>query len=353
MLDASVVLSFDRTGYRRHAKRFVAADMQVSMQGKTALVTGANSGIGFSVSKALAALGATVHLACRDEARGQRALESIRAELPSADVNLQKLDVSVLADVRRFSETLRGPIDVLVNNAGVLPNTLTRTTEGHEVTFATNVLGPHALTLALMPRLVVAKGRVITIASGGMLTQKLDLDALQGKVARFDGVVAYAQTKRAEVILSEQWATKQAEVTFSTMHPGWADTPAVRSSLPTFYSVTKSILRTPEQGADTAVWLAVAPRLSGKSGLFWFDRAPASAHPLGWTKETEPVPIEQDLMKLFPKSEWDMLSHTLIFHGRRVCFARSPMCTTCGVRELCPSAGKKAETIGRKPPRTR
>ncbi len=294
MLDASVVLSFDRSGFRRHSKRFVAADLQVSMQGKTALVTGANSGIGFSVSKALAALGATVHLACRDEGRGQRALESIRTELPSADVHLQKLDVSVLADVRRFAEAFSGPIDVLVNNAGVLPSALTRTGEGHEVTFATNVLGPHVLTSALMPRLVVAKGRVITIASGGMLTQKLDLDALQGKVAKFDGVVAYAQTKRAEVILSEQWATKQPEVTFSTMHPGWADTPAVRSSLPTFYSLTKSILRTPEQGADTAVWLAVTPRLAGKSGLFWFDRAPASTHPLGWTKE-----VPEDREKLW------------------------------------------------------
>ena len=196
------------------------------------------------------------------------------------------VDVTDDASVAGFARELGAtPIDVLVNNAGVLPDTLTRTSEGHEVTFATNVLGPHALTSALMSQLVAAKGRVITIASGGMLTQKLDLDALQGKIAKFDGVVAYAQTKRAEVILSEQWATKQPEVTFSTMHPGWADTPAVRSSLPRFYSVTKSILRTPEQGADTAVWLAVAPRLSGKSGLFWFDRAPASTHPLGWTTE--------------------------------------------------------------------
>lgn len=73
---------------------------------------------------------------------------------------------------------------------------------------------------------------------------------------------------------------------------------------------------------------------------------------LGWSKQTEPGPIEEDLMKLFPKSEWDMLSHTLIFHGRRVCFAQRPMCTTCGVRAECPSAGK-AENVGRKPARVR
>ncbi len=299
-LDASVLFSFDRSGFERHARRFVEADLRVSMQGKVVLVTGANSGLGFSTARALAALGATVQLLCRDEARGQAALERIKTELPSADVHLSRLDVSRLADVRRFIETFRGPVDVLVNNAGVLPDTLTKTDEGHEVTFATNVLGPYALTEGLLPRLLLSKGRVITIASGGMFTQKLDLAVLQGDVKRFDGVVAYAQTKRAEVILSEQWAQKHPDITFSTMHPGWADTPAVRSSLPRFYKVTKGILRSPEQGADTIVWLAVAPRLTGKSGLFWFDREPVSPHFVAWTKENEHQ--REELAKLVEKA---------------------------------------------------
>ncbi|MCC6648982.1 MAG: endonuclease III [Polyangiaceae bacterium] len=74
---------------------------------------------------------------------------------------------------------------------------------------------------------------------------------------------------------------------------------------------------------------------------------------LGWTRETEPEPIERELMSLFPRADWDLLSHTLIFHGRRVCFARAPMCVTCGVAASCPSAGAGAEAIGRKPPRAR
>lgn len=291
LLDASVVFSFGRSGFERHARRFVATDTRVSMQGRSVLVTGANSGLGFATARALAALGATVHLLCRDEGRGQAALETLRKELPSSDLHLHRLDVSRLADVRRFVEGFKGPVDVLVNNAGVLPDTLTRTDEGHELTFATNVLGPFALTAALMPKLLVSKGRVVTVASGGLFTQKLSLPILQGQVASFDGVVAYAQTKRAEVILSELWAVKQPEVTFSTMHPGWADTPAVRSSLPRFYKVTKGMLRTAEQGADTIVWLCVAPRLVGKSGLFWFDRAPVSPHVVRWTKE-EPADRE-------------------------------------------------------------
>lgn len=287
VLDASVVFSFDRSGFARHAKRFVEADLQVSMQGRSVLVTGANSGIGLSSARALAALGADVHLLCRDEGRGRTALERLRSELPAARLELHRLDVSSLKDVRRFVESFRGPVDVLINNAGVLPSTLQRTDEGHELTFATNLLGPHVLTSALMPKLVVAQGRVVTVTSGGMLTQRLDLERLVGNVepARFDGVVAYAQTKRAEVIWSELWAVKQPEVTFSTMHPGWADTPAVQSSLPRFHRLTRSILRTPEQGADTVVWLAVAPRLSGKSGLLWFDREPVSPYAFGWTRE--------------------------------------------------------------------
>ncbi len=74
---------------------------------------------------------------------------------------------------------------------------------------------------------------------------------------------------------------------------------------------------------------------------------------LGWTKETEPGPIERALMQLFAREDWDMLSHTLIFHGRRVCFAKKPMCVTCGVASSCPSAGQGAEHVGRKPPRSR
>ncbi|MBL8919031.1 MAG: SDR family NAD(P)-dependent oxidoreductase [Myxococcaceae bacterium] len=286
ILDASVVFSFDRSGFERHAQRFVAADTRVSMQGKSVLITGANSGLGFATARALAALGATVHLLCRDEGRGRAARDALSKELPSADLHLHQLDVSVLAEVRRFVEGFKGPVDVLVNNAGVLPDTMTRTAEGHELTFATNVLGPFALTTALLPKLLVAKGRVITVASGGLYTQKLSLPILQGAVERFDGVVAYAQTKRAEVILNELWAVKQPDITFSAMHPGWADTPAVQSSLPRFYRLTRSRLRTPDQGADTAVWLAVAPRLAGKSGLFWFDRAPVSTHLARWTKES-------------------------------------------------------------------
>lgn len=294
-LDASVFFSFDRSGFERHARRFVPGDVKVSMTGKSVVVTGANSGIGFAVARSLAALGATVHLVCRNPTRGAEALATLNAEFPSAKLILHQLDVSSLPAVKRFCELFKGPVDVLINNAGVLLGAPARTAEGHELTYATNVLGPFVLTSGLMPKLIVAKGRVITVSSGGMLLTKLSLPVLQGQVEKFDGVVAYAQTKRAEVILSELWAARQPEVTFASMHPGWADTPGVSGSLPTFYDMMKERLRTAAQGADTVTWLAVAPRLGSTSGLFWFDRAPAATHPLRWTRES---PEDRDALFL-------------------------------------------------------
>jgi NAD(P)-dependent dehydrogenase (short-subunit alcohol dehydrogenase family) len=223
---------------------------------------------------------------CRNPTRGAEALATLSAEFPSAKLFLHQLDVSSLPAVKRFCELFKGPVDVLVNNAGVLLGAPARTAEGHELTYATNVLGPFVLTSGLMPKLLVAKGRVITVSSGGMLLTKLSLPVLQGQVEKFDGVVAYAQTKRAEVIVSELWAARQPEVTFASMHPGWADTPGVSGSLPRFYDLMKGRLRTAAQGADTVTWLAVAPRLASTSGLFWFDRAPAATHPLRWTRES-------------------------------------------------------------------
>ena len=128
---------------------------------------------------------------------------------------------------------------------------------------------------------------MITVSSGGMLLQKLQLfDVDWSKRRQFDGVNAYANSKRAEVILTEQWAERHPEITFSSMHPGWVDTRSIRTSLPRFHRVTKSILRTPAQGADTVVWLAACRRLKGISGKFWFDREAVPTHVFGTTRES-------------------------------------------------------------------
>lgn len=290
VVDPTVVLSFDRTGFLIHQLQFDPADTQVDMRGKTCLVTGANSGLGYATALRLAQLGADVWLLCRSAERGQTALREIRRASGNQRVHLELVDMSSQISIRAFAERFTAArVDVLVNNAGVLPDERTDTADGLELTWATNVVGPFLLTRLLLPKLQAAsQGRVINVSSGGMYTQRLALDDLDWRTRPFDGVAAYALTKRAEVILSEMWAQQLAgtPVTVNSMHPGWADTPSVRVSLPRFYRLMQKALRSAEQGADTIVWLAVCPRLAGESGRFWFDRKARSTHYLPRTRET-------------------------------------------------------------------
>jgi NAD(P)-dependent dehydrogenase (short-subunit alcohol dehydrogenase family) len=290
VLDPTIVLSFDRTGFAVHALGFDPDDLAVDLSGRRALVTGANSGIGFETALGLADLGAEVLLLCRSRERGEKAAEEIRARTGSRRVSVEPLDVSDLAMVRAVGERLaQGQVDVLVHNAGVLPDERSETKDGLELTFATHVAGPHLLTRLLRPALERSDdARVIWVSSGGMYTRRLDLADPQWQRRRYDGVVAYAETKRAQVVLAGLWAEALAggSVRVNSMHPGWADTPAVASSLPRFRRVTQAILRTPAEGADTVVWLAASPAARRHSGRFFFDRAPRRTHLLPGTRES-------------------------------------------------------------------
>jgi dehydrogenase/reductase SDR family protein 12 len=286
ILDRSIVFSFDRSGYTRHQRHFAPGDLQLSLAGQVALVTGASSGIGYATAQGLGRLGATVHLLSRDPARAEGALNRLRQELPEVQWASTILDVSSLAAVRRYVEASTEPIDILVHNAGILPDQRSTTAEGLESTWATNLVGPFLLTELLRPRLRPG-ARVIQVASGGMYTRRLSLEDRNFERRPFDGVLAYANTKRAMVVLNELWAERDPQRSYAAMHPGWADTPSVRSALPRFYRVTKSILRTPAEGADTVVWLAAEAR--GPSGRFWFDRSEAPTHLIPGTVEAPEV----------------------------------------------------------------
>jgi len=296
-LDGSIVLSFDRTGFRRHAASFAASDLNVDLAGRVCLVTGANSGIGFETALALAARKATVWLLCRNRDRGDNAVREIRGRTGSRRVHAGKLDVSDLVAVRRFVRDFQPHVvDVLVHNAGVLPDTRVESRDGHEITVATHVLGPNLLTRLLLPKLRRSgDARVVFVSSGGMYTQRLSVADVEWRNRPYDGVAAYAQTKRMQIVLAEQLADefRHHGISVNSMHPGWADTPAVRSSLPRFWNVMQRRLRTPAEGADTAIWLAASPAARGQTGRFWFDRAPRRTHLLPWTKETQ---VERDAL---------------------------------------------------------
>ena len=312
-------LSFDRPGFLVHQKRFDPGDLDVDMTGKRCLVTGASSGLGLATSRALAGLGAEVWMLCRDPGRGARARDEVATTSGNPEIHLALADLARLGDIAGFCDSFEVPeLDVLVCNAGVMPRERTITEDGLELTLATNLVGHFALTWKLLPRLraaggesnrpnrpgglpgtpgdLSAGGRVITISSGGMYTQRLDIETLQGQRGRFNGMTAYAQTKRAQVIANELWAERVAELqvssgrtvqpSFYCMHPGWADTKGVRASMPRFHRFMARRLRSADQGADTIVWLCACKDIPGPSGGFFFDRRVARTHMVPWTRES-------------------------------------------------------------------
>ena len=291
LVDPFIFSSFDRTGFRIHSLTFQAEDLDVDLSGRRCLVTGANSGIGFETALALADLGAEVVLLCRDRERGEQAAQKIREETGSTRVFSELVDMSDLGSIRAAAERLSSePVDVLVHNAGVLPNERVETGDSLESTFATHVVGPHLLTRLLQGQLEKSPdARVIWVSSGGMYARRLNLRDPNWTERDYDGVVAYAETKRAQVVLAELWAEelRGSSVVVNSMHPGWADTPSVERSLPRFHRVTRQILRAPAEGADSVVWLAACTRARESTGGFFFDRKERRTHLLSFTREKE------------------------------------------------------------------
>ena len=239
----------------------------------------------------IAKRGGTIHMVCRNPKYAEEAQTEIKEFSKNDNVHVHILDMSDPKAVGKFVSEFENPLHVLINNAGCMINQRILTEEGLEKNFVTNTLGTHILTEKLLPKLDKSsqKPRVIIVSSGGMLTNKLDLKDLNfEKMNPFDGTMAYAQNKRQQIIMAEQYAQKYQDVFFATMHPGWADTPAVRSSMPEFHAKMKNKLRTVEQGADTIVWLAIAEKaLEKESGLFYQDREAVNTHlPLAQTRST-------------------------------------------------------------------
>ena len=293
LLDGSILFSFDVHGFRRHAKQFAADDLDHSLEGKAALITGANSGIGFASAKALMQRGCHVVMVSRNEGRAKNAAEELRKLAPEGSVEYRIADISSLRQVRDLSESALPELAILVHNAGDMVPELLRSEEGHETITATHVLGPYLLTTRLL-EIGLLKGspedppRVIFVSSGGMYSQPLDVDVLKNPELPYDGMVHYAQTKRAQVVLAQALQERQHKeaVFYCSMHPGWVDTPAVRRAMPRFYRTMGKILRNPEQGSDTVVWLAMAPFSKLESpGGFYFDRKIAPMHMLSKTRK--------------------------------------------------------------------
>jgi retinol dehydrogenase-12 len=251
------------------------------MAGRVCVVTGASSGIGKATSVALAALGATVVLVCRDQARGEVARAEVAAAADAGRVeaeqpSLELADLSSMEQVRALAARLArlGRIDVLVNNAGLVVARRQLTADGFEVSLAVNHLAPFLLTNLLLPRLAAgAPARIVTVSSTAHRGARLSLDDLQLE-RRYLAMLAYANTKLANVLFTRELARRLdgTEVTANCLHPGtvrtrFGDTGALWLRLG--LAVGGGLLRTPEFGARTVVYLSSAPEVAGQTGGYY------------------------------------------------------------------------------------
>jgi dehydrogenase/reductase SDR family protein 12 len=286
LLRSSAFLAYGTSKFVKSGIPFPPFDSidQLDLNGKSFMVTGANSGLGYATSRFFASRGGTVHMICRDKDRGDKALQEVQEVNANATVHLHICDVSEMDQIRGLVEKFRNdkiPLDVLVNNAGVMLANKEVTSTGLDKTFATNVLSNFLLTTLLIPVLSESKDpRVIFVSSGGGLTEDLnEKDTNFSQFQPWDGMRAYAITKRQQIALTEKFDSLYSNISFFCMHPGWVDTPQVAQAMPKFYNLYKNSLRSLEQGVDTICWLATSDKVNKKmSGLFFRDRQEEYKH---------------------------------------------------------------------------
>jgi dehydrogenase/reductase SDR family protein 12 len=270
LLDKSIYFSFNKSGFLRHAKSFKPLNLENL---GTVLITGASSGIGKAVKDELIKNGSKCIVTARDTTRFKN----------EENVEAFALDQSNWEHVKSFASKL-GEIDHLVLNAGGMPDSYLENEHGVEYQCSSQLIGHFLLFMELHKQKKLKPGaKIIITSSGGMLLKKLNLANLfQQK--KYDKVATYANVKRAQVIAIDEFSKMFPEYQWASMHPGWVDTRAVQESIPKFYEFTQKSLRTPDQGADTILWLLSLDRI--KSGYFWFDRRVAKQNPMPFTKET-------------------------------------------------------------------
>lgn len=288
-MDRLVVPGYTRIGYavRRRLPGWPAGPAPGALAGRHIAITGATSGLGLATVRGALRLGAHVHLVVRDVAKGERMVEALGG---AGRTSVWHCDVSDLDSVRAFTAALRADVrrlDGLVHNAGALPQTRTESAQGHELTMALHVLGPVAMTESLLP--VLSDGApVILVTSGGMYGQRLRADDPDYHEGTYSGATAYARSKRTQVallgMLQRHWTRAGGSPQVHATHPGWADSPGLTVALPRFARCTGPVLRTPEEGADTTIWLLAQPGKRG--GQLWHDRRPRPAHLLSRTRAT-------------------------------------------------------------------
>ena len=256
------------------------------MEGEVALITGGTSGIGKATATALAAMGAEVVVSGRSEERGEAAVEEIRERSGNEKVSLVLADLAVQAEVRGLAQAFKerhDRLDVLVNNAGIIQSKRTETPDGIELTLAVNHLAPFLLTNLLLGLLKEsAPSRIITVSSEARRGAEIDFGDLQSE-RRYRAFQVYGMTKLANILFTYELAERLegTGVVANCLHPGSVNTNFANNnrSLGTLlFRAFKPFMRTPEQGADTVVYLAVSPETGEMTGRYLTDRKVISSY---------------------------------------------------------------------------
>jgi NAD(P)-dependent dehydrogenase (short-subunit alcohol dehydrogenase family) len=288
---------FTRSGWETASKTYdqpdILLDPSLNLKGKVFLVTGGNAGIGREMVKFIAEKGGTIYMFCRSETRAKEAVAIIQEKTKNNDVHIIVGDCGVGKDVSRMwkefidhqeSNGRKPQLDALICNAGALSDTKQMTSENVEETLATHlVFGTYLLGSLAMPLLEqTVGGRMVVVSSGGMYCTKFPswpiASAAEGE---YDGQLAYAYAKRGQLLLCERWAARYPGVAVVSCHPGWVLTEGLQKVYPESVRRWLEPLRSPWQGCEGIIWLAVAPREQIRSGEFYLDRTPQPKHLAG------------------------------------------------------------------------
>jgi NAD(P)-dependent dehydrogenase (short-subunit alcohol dehydrogenase family) len=261
--------------------------MATNLSGKTALVTGATGGIGKEIARGLAMAGARVFLGARNADKGVVVREEIVKDAPGAQVEVRVLDVSSQSSIRAFVERFDvDHLDLLVNNAGAWFSDRKQSVDGYELTFATNVLGPHLLTKLLLPKL---RGRVVNIVSA--MAANYDAGDLMFDKRQYDGFKVYAQSKQALRMLTWGLAARLdgKGVTVNAAAPGFVRTDFNQNAHGFTASMINLMVKmfgvTPAKGAETPLWVATGSDLDGVTGKYFDGKKEKD----GKFREPEPI----------------------------------------------------------------
>ncbi|HMA03443.1 MAG TPA: SDR family oxidoreductase [Gemmatimonadaceae bacterium] len=247
------------------------------MAGKVCVITGATAGIGRETALGLAKLGATVVIVARDPQKAARTVDEISRATGNGNVESVRADFASLNSVRAAAADIRtryDAIQVLVNNAGVANKYRTLSEDGYELTFAVNHLAPFLLTRELLPLLLAgAPSRIVNVSSGAEAYGPIDFDDLQSEKG-YRGFAVYGKTKLMNVLFTYELASRLSGtgVTANCLHPGTVATDMLRQLPRWLYALISPFLSTPEQGAETPVFLASSPSVDGVSGGYYEKR---------------------------------------------------------------------------------